>query len=68
MPSSGRRKCRLWLRVADLKKYRDEADLLRIDAAETQHSDRQRMALEIAALYDRVARHAKKRPEAPENG
>jgi hypothetical protein len=53
--------------MADLKRFRDEADRLRADGAEMKITDHQRMALEIAALYDRVARHANKRPEDLEN-
>jgi hypothetical protein len=53
--------------MADLKRFREEADRLRAEGAEMKITARQRMALEIAALYERVARYAKKRPEEPGN-
>jgi hypothetical protein len=49
--------------MADLKRFRDEADRLRAEGVERKITDRQRMALEIAALYDRIALHSKKPPE-----
>jgi hypothetical protein len=53
--------------MADLKRFREEADRLHAESTEMKTNAHQRMALEIAALYDRVARHAKKRPEESGN-
>jgi len=41
--------------VADPKKYRDEAERLRKEAAETTDPDHQRAILDIARLYVRLA-------------
>lgn len=49
--------------MADPKKYRDEAERLRKEAAETKDRDHQRMILDIAKLYDRLAGHTEKRRE-----
>ena len=41
--------------MADSKKYRDEAEHLRREAAETTHRDIRGTMIEVAELYDRLA-------------
>ena len=53
--------------MADPKKYRDEADRLRREADETPDLHYKRLLRQLADLYERLARHAVKGREDPEN-
>ena len=51
--------------MADPKKYRDEAERLRREAAETPDIDLRRQILRIARPYDRLAENIEKRKSSP---
>jgi hypothetical protein len=46
--------------VADPKKYRDEAERLRMEALWVKDPEHRALVLKMAALYDRLAAHAEK--------
>ncbi len=48
------------IQVADPKKYRDEAERLRMEALWAKNPEHRQMVLKMAALYDRLAAHAEK--------
>jgi len=47
--------------MADPKKYRDEAERLRQEAAEIVDLNHMRLLRQLADLYERLARHTEKR-------
>jgi hypothetical protein len=53
------------LRVADPKKYSDEAERVRREAAETSQVDIQRTMLDIAKLYDRLSETLARQRQGP---
>ena len=55
--------------MADPRKYREEAERLRKEADEASHPETRGMMLDIAELYERLARAiAKRRRDVPSNG
>jgi hypothetical protein len=46
--------------MADSKKYREEADRLRMESSWIKDPDHKRMVLKLAKMYDRLAEHTEK--------
>ena len=53
--------------MADAKKYRDEAERIRQEAAETVDVNRNRLLRQLADLYERLARCTEKQRAGPKN-